>query len=128
MARLQLVVVSARLENAETVAVQSRQVRLGPHRHGDPLPRHGSPILEARGADLAGRDVEPLGDLTREVLGPHVAFLDPQIEKLAGPRRRVRGNLIDLEVLRSTLILPPMPGKSAVTSGGARAAAARGAL
>jgi hypothetical protein len=73
---------------------------LGAGGDGDHLPGDGAAVLQAGGANLAGRQAEAARHLADEILGPQVALLDPQVQEVALAARLVGGDLLDLEVLR----------------------------
>src|SRR5260370_19012610 len=83
---------------ADAVAIQLGQARLCGDRDGHHLARDGVAILEARGADRAGRQVEPAGDLADEVFSAHAALLDPEVEIVALAAGLVGGDFFDLKV------------------------------
>ncbi len=64
-------------EYTQAIAFEPWQVRLGPRRHRDHLPRHGAAVFHTGGPDLAHRNIEALRHLPGEELGAHVALFDP---------------------------------------------------
>src|SRR5207253_70815 len=79
MTGLELVGVLADAQDVDAVAVELRQLALDADWHRHHLARDGVAILEAGRADFRRSDAETTRNLTREELGAHVAFLDPEI-------------------------------------------------
>src|SRR5262249_55544986 len=84
VARLELVPVAAEVEQADALTLQPVEAVRGRGGDGNPLPRDGVPVLEASHPDLAGSDFQAARDLPAEVVGPHAAFLDPEVEEVTG--------------------------------------------
>src|SRR5262249_3009768 len=102
-ARSQLVRVATDAEESDAVAIQLREPWFDSRRHGNHWPRDGVPVLEPGGTHVARPEAESLGDLAREVLGAHAAFLDPQVRKIAAAGWLVGRYFLDLEILRLNL-------------------------
>ena len=111
MARADLVRVPADAQDLDAVAVECWHLRFDGRRNGDHLAGDGTAILQPRGADLADRDVEPLGDLPLEILRPHVAFFDPEIEEVPLAARLISRDFLDLEIFGDRLDLAADAGE-----------------
>src|SRR4051812_14566135 len=113
MSRPQLVAMAADLQDANSIAVKAGQTLFKVAWHGDPLPRHRPAILQPGRADFAYWNLQAFGNLPREILRPDIAFLNPEVEKLAAAGRQIRRNLFHLEVLGRRLEATAETGKIA---------------
>ena len=103
MARFEFVRVSRDLQDADAVAFEVGESIAANIRHRNPLPGDGVAILEPGGADFVVGDAEASGNLALEVLRPHRALFDPEIDVIAAAAGLVSGDFFDLEIFRLLL-------------------------
>ena len=61
-------------------------------------------IFESRGADVRGGELEAVSEPTNELRGGEAHLFDPEEELSGAPVRVEEGELLDLEVFRSSLV------------------------